>query len=90
MGGPMPHAARYPANVGYPRAMAATAMVPRGYVHGANSYMPGGRALMPSRHNMVSARCNISFVWCALALAFITPFAHVRWLKLGLECCWTV
>lgn len=63
--GSIPLPARYPANVGYPRAMAATAMVPRGYVHGTGGYMSGGRALMPSSHNMVSVteRSFLSSVW---------------------------
>ena len=56
VGGPMTYPARFPANVGYPRTAATTAMVPRGYVHGADGYMSGGRAPMPSSYNMVSLR----------------------------------
>lgn len=65
MSGGMPLAARYPVNVGYPRAMASTATVPRSYVPGARGYMSGGRALMPSSYNMVSVTelSILSCVW---------------------------
>lgn len=61
----MPYPARYPAHIGYPRAVATTAMVPRGYVPGAGRYVSGGRALMPSSYNMVSVTrlSLLSFVW---------------------------
>ncbi|KAF2629226.1 hypothetical protein BU25DRAFT_18568 [Macroventuria anomochaeta] len=87
VGGAVSYPARYPANVGYHRAMATSAMVPRGYVHSTGSYMSGGRALMPSAYNMVSGQFPLNFVWSPLALAFITPLVHVHWLELDLERC---
>jgi hypothetical protein len=54
MDGGMPYPARYPANTGHAQVMPTTAMVPRGYVHGADRYTSGGRALMPSAYNTVS------------------------------------
>jgi hypothetical protein len=70
VGSGMPYPARYPANVGYPRAVATTATVPRGYVHSAGGYMSGARALMPSSHNMVSVTklYLLSFVWSSSRL----------------------
>lgn len=54
-GMPLPARPRYAANVGYPRAVAAPAIVHQPHIHGTGRHMSGGRALMPSAHNMVSA-----------------------------------
>jgi len=77
VGGTVTCPARYPPNVGYPRAVSSTAMVPRG------GYVAGGRAVMPSAYNMVSLRSFLLFI---VALHARLSISHRHFTCVGSSC----